>query len=161
MPTRKRKSVQKADGPAKRTRRAQVSNEVNSDSLPQEASIPDSVVDTIVQKVVAQVTRQLSTKRNHEDVDDVTEVDIGDGDVPPIDIAAGFVQNSADIVKTTITGENKEVLPTNMFTSPSLPIDARVSDKLQDKIWAHEQLSKRKKKKTKCLQGTYPLYNSC
>lgn len=108
-----------------------------------------------MQKVVAQVTRQFSTNRNYEaeDEEDMTEVDIGDDDVPPKDIAAGLVRDSTDMIKTATTGEKKEVLPTNIFTSPSF----QVSDKLQAKIWAHEFIDFGQLLSNPVLEGKFQL----
>ena len=56
-------------------------------------------------------------------------------------LADTIVQGSVAAVQSALSGELpviNPVLPTQLFSSPSLPIDARISDKLRSKIWNNE-----------------------
>ena len=56
-------------------------------------------------------------------------------------LADTIVQGSVAPTQSALSGELpviNPVLPTQLFSSPSLPIDARVSDKLRSKIWNNE-----------------------
>ena len=51
-------------------------------------------------------------------------------------IAGALVLGSLNTTQTSLSGESQ--VPTDLFSSPSLPIDARVSEKLRAKIWNNE-----------------------
>ena len=56
-------------------------------------------------------------------------------------LADTVVQGSVAATQSALSGELRvinPVLPAQLFSSPSLPIDARVSDKLRSKIWNNE-----------------------
>ena len=57
------------------------------------------------------------------------------------DLVDTVVQGSVAATQSALSGELpviNPVLPAQLFSSPSLPIDARVSDKLRSKIWNNE-----------------------
>lgn len=61
--------------------------------------------------------------------------------VPTTGQAEAILQGSLSTVQATLSGELQVVssaLPSQLFTSPSLPIDACVSDKLSPKIWNND-----------------------
>ena len=61
--------------------------------------------------------------------------------VPGVAVAAStlagtILQSSVDTTQASLSGEVQ--IPAQLFTSPSLPIDARVSEKIRSKIWNNE-----------------------
>ena len=56
-------------------------------------------------------------------------------------LAATIVQGPLEAAQPSLSGEMHPVnpaVPSQLFSSPSLPIDSRVSDKLKVKIWNNE-----------------------
>ena len=51
-------------------------------------------------------------------------------------MAGALVLGSLNNTQASLSGESQ--VPTELFSSPSLPIDARVSEKLRAKIWNNE-----------------------
>ena len=61
--------------------------------------------------------------------------------VPTMVLANAMVQHSIATAQSSLAGASTSQapsLPSKLFTSPSLPIDARVSNKLRAKIWNNE-----------------------
>ena len=56
--------------------------------------------------------------------------------VSPPGVAGAVVLGSLSTTQASLLGESQ--VPTELFSSPSLPIDARVSEKLRAKIWNNE-----------------------
>ena len=63
-------------------------------------------------------------------------VPVSDTSVAATGLVGAIVQGSLSTTQTSLSGEAQ--VPTQLFSSPSLPIDARVSEKLRAKIWNNE-----------------------
>ena len=63
-------------------------------------------------------------------------VPVPDTSVAATGLVGAIVQGSLSTTQTSLSGEAQ--VPTQLFSSPSLPIDARVSEKLRAKIWNNE-----------------------
>ena len=121
---------------------------------PQPISLSPGVLDQLVARVADEVTRRLSpldgtsptpinsTSRPSA----LSEVPLGSTpplpasgapvpvtSVSPPGMAGAVVLGSSSTTQASLLGESQ--LPTELFSSPSLPIDARVSEKLRAKIW--------------------------
>lgn len=124
------------------------------------------MLDTLVSRVVSEVTKQLS--RATPQATAVLPNPVADRTVPtsqpstslPVPPSAGelmevpvvepststsvkasLVQDSIAAAQSVLSGETSflnQSLPEQLFTSPSLSIDARVSDKLRSQIWNNE-----------------------
>ena len=120
-------------------------------------SLSPGVLDQLVARVADEVTRRLPPPEvtNANPVSDTTrpsalsEVPLVSAppaaavQVPGLVVAnqgmAGtIVQRSLGTTHTSLSGEVQ--VPEQLSTSPSLPIDARVSEKLRTKIWNNEVL---------------------
>ena len=59
-----------------------------------------------------------------------------------MDTVSTLIDNSLTVVQSALSGEPNtlvhKALPEHLFSSPSLAIDSRVSDKLRAKIWNNE-----------------------
>ena len=123
---------------------------------PQPLSLPQGVLDQLVARVADEVTRRLSppedsgsSNSNALVTNAASELPIvstplspaGAIPVPGVAVAAStlagtILQSSVDTTQASLSGEVQ--IPAQLFTSPSLPIDARVSEKIRSKIWNNE-----------------------
>ena len=106
--------------------------------------LPEAFVDSIVEKVVERIANHFSHIPATSDVPAAT----GSAAHSPQSLVTTSVGNNASSPTNTFTsasslssmqallsGEsNAPSLPSTIFISPSLPIDARVSDKMKSKI---------------------------
>ena len=124
---------------------------------PQLISLPPGLLDQLVTRVADEVTRRLSPpdETSATPVSDasgtsgLSEVPLVSTPPPPANgvpvpgtsvatpgMAGAIVLGSLSTTQASLSGESQ--VPTEFFSSPSLPIDARVSDKLRTKIWNNE-----------------------
>ena len=123
---------------------------------PQPLSLPHGVLDQLVARVADEVTRRLSppedsgsSNSNALVTNAASELPIvstplspaGAIPVPGVAVAAStlagtILQSSVGTTQASLSGEVQ--IPAQLFTSPSLPIDARVSEKIRSKIWNNE-----------------------
>lgn len=123
---------------------------------PQPLSLPQGVLDQLVARVADEVTRRLSppedsgsSNSNALVTNAASELPIvstplspaGAIPVPGVAVAAStlagtILQSSVGTTQASLSGEVQ--IPAQLFTSPSLPIDARVSEKIRSKIWNNE-----------------------
>ena len=63
-------------------------------------------------------------------------------EVPVCSLGTAAVTSSVNSIHSHLTGELNppSSLPSSLFTSSALPVDARVSEKLKSKIWANEYI---------------------
>ena len=120
----------------------------------QEALLSPAFIETLITKVADEVSRRLSTAENPPSrpptaPSNLQEVPVnstgGQSSQVPADlIASRVVQGSLATVSNAVTGllpstsEGPPPLPGQCFQSVGLPVDARVSDKLREKIWKDE-----------------------
>ena len=125
---------------------------------PQPLSLPQGVLDQLVTRVADEVTRRLSppedsgsSNSNALVTNAASELPIvstplspaGAIPVPGVAVAAStlagtILQSSVGTTQASLSGEVQ--IPAQLFTSPSLSIDARVSEKIRSKIWNNEFL---------------------
>ena len=123
---------------------------------PQPLSLPQGVLDQLVARVADEVTRRLSPPEDSGTPNSNTllsnaasELPLVSTSLPPARaipvpgtaVAASglpgtILQRSVGTTQASLSGEVQ--IPVQLFTSPSLPIDARVSEKLRSKIWNNE-----------------------
>ena len=124
---------------------------------PQPISLSPDLLDQLVTRVADEVTRRLSpldgpsstpisnTSRPSalSEVPLVSTSPLPASGVPvpatsvsPPGMAGAVVLGSLSTTQASLSGESQ--VPTELFSSPSLPIDARVSEKLRAKIWNNE-----------------------
>lgn len=124
---------------------------------PQPTSLSPGLLDQLVARVADEVTRRLSPPdetsttplSNTSRPSALSEVPLVC--TPPLpasgasvpgpsvatpEMAGAIVLGSLSTTQASLSGESQ--LPTELFSSPSLPIDARVSEKLRAKIWNNE-----------------------
>ena len=120
----------------------------------QEALLSPEFIDTLITKVADEVSRHLSPAENPPSrpptaPSNLQEVPVnstgGQSSQVPADlIASRVVQGSLATVSNAVTGlvpstpEGPPPLPGQCFQSVGLPVDARVSEKLREKIWTDE-----------------------
>ena len=101
-------------------------------------ALPPELINQLVTRVADEVSRRMSTTSGVLPTPDVlAEVPFQEA----LPSSSSLVQDSIATVQTTLTGENlgpKQPLPDQLFVSSSLPLDARVSDKVRAKIWNNE-----------------------
>ena len=123
---------------------------------PQPLSLPQEVLDHLVARVADEVTKRLSppedsgTRNSNTLVSNAaSELPLVSTSLPPAraipvpgtavaasGLAGTIVQRSVGTTQASLSGEVQ--IPAQLFTSPSLPIDSRVSEKLRSKIWNNE-----------------------
>ena len=123
---------------------------------PQPISLSPGILDELVTRVADEVTRRLSptnetstTPINTSRHSDLSEMPLVFNPPPPdrgvpvpvtsaatTGMAGALVLGPLNNTQASMSGESQ--LPTELFSSPSLPIDARVSEKLRAKIWNNE-----------------------
>ena len=123
---------------------------------PQEALLSPQLIETLVNKVADEVSHRLSPAENPSS--QVPTLPSGPQEVPlnaagvqsslstvgTDRVASTVVQGSLADVSAAVTGlvpstsEGPPPVPGQCFQSVSLPLDARVSDKLRGKIWKDE-----------------------
>ena len=123
---------------------------------PQPLSLPPGVLDQLVAQVADEVTQRLSPLEDTSTTS-VSSVSVSSAlsEVPLVSTSpaptsavlvpgtsvrppgmAGAIELEWGSLSTTQTSLSREAqVPTQLFSSPSLPIDARVSEKLRVKIW--------------------------
>ena len=167
MPPKRANSASTVAAPArKRSRRvksSQGSAGVVQQTQPQEVSaevLPQALVEQIVSRVSDEVTRRLSSTagdqnaNDHQIPDQISDVPVtGDAagadqisEVPAVGIPAdspgqSVIHGAVSQFQERLSGDLPTItppLPSTLFTSPSLPIDARVSAKLRAKILKNE-----------------------
>ena len=103
-----------------------------------EVVIPQSVITSIVNQVVEKVTAQLQdATRIHPSPAITPEHHLIEEDIAveePEITAETLLQNVRANAHSLLSGET-ETLPAEIFSSPSIKIDARVSDAVRQKIW--------------------------
>ena len=108
-----------------------------------QTTLPPELIDQLVNRVADEVSRRMSStsgllSSGHA----LAEVPFTDIDRPPA-TGSSLVQGSIADVQQTLTGETigpRQAIPDQLFVSSSLPLDARVSDKIKAKIWNHEYI---------------------
>jgi len=123
---------------------------------PQPLSLPQEVLDQLVARVADEVTRRLSPPEDSGTPTSNTLVSNAASELPLVStslpparaipvpgtavaasgLAGTIVQSSVGTTQASLSGEVQ--IPAQLFTSPSLPIDSRVSEKLRSKIWNNE-----------------------
>ena len=124
---------------------------------PQPISLSPDLLDQLVTQVADEVTRRLSPLdgpsstpiSNTSRPSALSEVPLVSTSPPPASgvpvpatsvsppgMAGAMVLGSLSTTQASLSGESQ--VPTELFSSPSLPIDARVSEKLRAKIWNNE-----------------------
>ena len=116
----------------------------------QDVAFPPGLLDTLVARVADEVTKRLTpvyaSASNDVEVPQPFEVPAArDGSVEEVPITengSNLMNHSLTSVQLALSGEPNPVthraLPGHLFSSPSLAIDSRVSDKLKSKIWNNE-----------------------
>ena len=116
----------------------------------QDVAFPPGLLDTLVARVADEVTKRLTSvyasASNNVEVPQPFEVPAAtDGsveEVPIMENVSNLINHSLTSVQSALSGEPNPVthkaLPGHLFSSPSLAIDSRVSDKLKSKIWNNE-----------------------
>ena len=123
---------------------------------PHEALLSPQLIETLVNKVADQVSRRLSPAENPSSLvptlpSSLNEVPLNAAGIKSSStivatdlIASRVVQGSLVDVSAAVTGlvpstsERPPPVPGQCFQSVSLPVDARVSEKLREKIWKDE-----------------------
>ena len=123
---------------------------------PQPLSLPQGVLDQLVARVADEVTRRLSppedsgsSNGNALVTNAASELPIASTPLSPAGaipvpgvavatstLAGTILQSSVGTTQASLSGEVQ--IPAQLFTSPSLLIDARVSEKIRSKIWNNE-----------------------
>ena len=124
---------------------------------PQSISLSPEILDQLVTRVADEVTRRLSPPvetsstpvGNNSGSSALSEVPLVSTPPPPAScvpvpgtsvetpgMAGAIVLGSLSTTQASLSGESE--VPTELFSSPSLPIDARISEKLRAKIWNNE-----------------------
>ena len=117
---------------------------VATEVSPVTSALSPEVIEMIVNKVADEVSRRSSLPnaagvfRNDTDLADVpfTCVD-------PSPTSTSLVQESLTTVQQDLSGErigSRQPIPDQLFVSSSLPLDARVTDKVRAKIWNEEYI---------------------
>ena len=116
----------------------------------QDVAFPPGLLDTLVARVADEVTKRLTpvyaSASNNVEVPQPFEVPaVMDGSVEEVLImenVSNLINHSLTSVQSALSGEPNPVthraLPGHLFSSPSLAINSRVSDKLKSKIWNNE-----------------------
>ena len=116
----------------------------------QDVAFPPGLLDTLVARVANEVTKCLTpvyaSASNNVEVPQPFEVPAAtDGsveEVPIMENVSNLINHSLTSVQSALSGDPNPVthkaLPGHLFSSPSLAIDSRVSDKLKSKIWNNE-----------------------
>ena len=124
---------------------------------PQPLSLPPGLLDQLVARVADKVTPRLSPPQDTRITSigntampsalsevplvsappaPASVVPVPDTSVAATGMVGAIVQGSLSTTQTSLSGEIQ--VPTQLFSSPSRPIDARVSEKLRAKIWNNE-----------------------
>lgn len=117
-------------------------------SATQQFAFPPGLIDNIVAKVTDEVTKRLATASSQTSVlpqvptivaSSLHEMPVSGSQPSSV---TSLVQDALTVAQSALSGEpslvGNESLPEQLFTSPSLAIDSRVSDKLRSKIWNNE-----------------------
>ena len=167
MPPKRTKSASSVATPARKrshqVKSSQGSAEVVQQLQPQELSaavLPQALLEQIVNKVSDEVTRRLSSTSGDWNVNDNQIYDRSSeepvtvnaaaadkvSEVPAVGISTdslgqSVIQGAVSQFQESLSGDLPTIsptLPSTLFISPSLPIDARVSAKLRAKILKNE-----------------------
>ena len=113
-----------------------------------QAALPEDLITTLVSSVTTAVTQQLSALLPSPSAAPSTNSSSLSTMYPVVqsvssDHAATLVQDALGDVHSTLSGQPRpfnltEQLPTQPFHSASLPLDARVPEKIKEKIWKGE-----------------------
>ena len=113
-----------------------------------QAALPEDLISTLVSSVTTAITQQLSALLPYPSAAPATNSQSSSTTYPVVqsvssDHAATLVQDALGDAHSTISGQPRpfnltEQLPTQPFYSASLPLDARVPDKIKEKIWKEE-----------------------
>ena len=146
---RKRVAATTATGPAKRPSRKGAGKEQTMQPTPAQWNIPDEVIQTIVKQVTEKVTKSLTQLAQpslasggsvilQEDAIVVTPPSLPR--TQPDTLVADAVMTAQSVITGMPPASVNTLpdMPANVFTSPSLSVDARVSDKMRAKIWNNE-----------------------
>ncbi|CAH3118627.1 unnamed protein product [Porites lobata] len=140
MPPKRANSASTVAAPARKLSRWQTQpQEVSAEVLPQ------ALVEQIVSRVSDEVTRRLSSTGGDHNAND-HHIPDQISDVPAVGIPAdspgqSVIHGTVSQFQERLSGDLPTItppLPSTLFTSPSLPIDARVSAKLRAKILKNE-----------------------
>ena len=133
----------------KRTPPVDVPSTASASAVPSTpVALSSDLIDQLVSRVTVEVTKQISSLLPglHHNSASLTEVPLVDptGLVPPTSQADAVVQDVIQQTHVSLTGEPGVTplssLPSELFTSVSVPVDARVPLKLKSKIWNHEYI---------------------
>ena len=125
----KRPSLPPATAPRqskRRTERVATETPHAPPSSTPEPVIPEAIISTIVQRVTEQVTTQL--RQQQPVAGPSSELS------PPCTLSEVPISSVLGDVTTHVTGTN----PRDLFQSSTLSIDAKVTNKLKEKIWCNE-----------------------
>ena len=113
-----------------------------------QGALPEDLITTLVSSVTTAVTQQLSALLPSPSAAPSTNSQSSSTMYPVVqsvssDHAATLVQDALGDVHSTLSGQPRpfnltEQLPTQPFHSASLPLDARVPEKIKEKIWKEE-----------------------
>ena len=113
-----------------------------------QAALPEDLISTLVSSVTTAITQQLSALLPYPSAAPATNSQSSSTTYPVVqsvslDHAATLVQDALGDAHSTISSQPRpfnltEQLPTQPFYSASLPLDARVPDKIKEKIWREE-----------------------
>ena len=130
--------------------------ESHTQITPQEALLSSQFMETLVNRVADEVSRRLAPAPTPpaptppvptSDLQEVPAGPLADNTAPtPVDaLARNIVQGNLQKEAAAITGLSQQSshttaphIPGQLFQSVSLPVDARLSDKLRTKIWGQE-----------------------
>ena len=102
--------------------------------------LPPELIDQLVTRVADEVSlRMASTSDVPPSADALAEVPFTD----PLTTGSSLIQDSITALQRNLTGETvgpRQPIPDQLFVSSSLPLDARVSDKIRAKIWNEEYI---------------------
>ena len=139
----------KADGPTQRRSRKAGGPVQATPPTPAQWNVPDEIIETIVKRVTDRVTECLAPTAQPAAVSGASSLREAPivGVTPPTLASPNpdtLVTNAVRTAQSAISGMPSEgtstlpEMPTTVFTSPSLAIGARVSDKIKAKIWNNE-----------------------
>ena len=104
------------------------------------SALPPELINQLVTRVADEVSRRMSSTSGVLPTPDaLAEVPFTEA----LPASSFLVQDSIATIQTTLTDENlgpTQPLPDQLFVSSSLPLDARVSDKVRAKIWNNKYI---------------------
>lgn len=98
------------------------------------------LIDQLLNRVADEVSRRMDCNNT---VVPIADALAGVPFTDPLTAGSSLVQGSITAVQKNLTGETigaRQPIPDQLFVSSSLPLDARVSDKIRAKIWNEEYI---------------------